>query len=400
MAGAVAAGAPFALVPAAAHAIEVTNANPNGPGSLADAVFVVNSSPTEDTITFASIVSGQTIATDGELVFSSDEVYILGPGADKLTISGGNAHRVLRFDPVSVGTPAEVRGVTLSGGNAGGGNGGAILNAGADLVVADAVLSGSAASNGGGAWIGDNLDTRFERSTISGNTAASGGGAIYADDDLDLVANSTITGNRAAFGGGVSINGPAAIQGSTIAGNVAESKGGGVYNEGLDVISLSGTIVADNSSAEGVGADLRNAFVADFSLIESLEGGTVTDGPFGHNVFSLDPQLGPLAANGGTTPTRMPSPASPALDKSQAFSATDQRGRPRPFDIPSIGNSGNGADIGAVELQPGEFPAAKKKCKKKRRKHHGKKSSAAKKKKKKKKGKHCKKKKGKKGKKK
>src|SRR5262249_41041369 len=81
----------------------------------------------------------------------------------------------------------------------------------------------------------------------------------------------------------------------------------------------------------------------------------------------LNPLLGPLADNGGpligpagslgSTLTRLPAAGSPLLNAGgfpeATRLATDQRGLPRPA-VP-----GTQADIGAVEVQPGEpLPAA------------------------------------------
>jgi hypothetical protein len=76
--------------------------------------------------------------------------------------------------------------------------------------------------------------------------------------------------------------------------------------------------------------------------------------PGGENLSSTDPLLGPLADNGGPTPTYRPLPGSPAIDAIPFYwwqvcdedLAVDQRGLPRPV--------GGACDIGAVELQPGE----------------------------------------------
>jgi hypothetical protein len=69
---------------------------------------------------------------------------------------------------------------------------------------------------------------------------------------------------------------------------------------------------------------------------------------------NTDPQLGPLQANGGLTPTMLPAPTSPAVDQGGGGTTIDQRGVVRPIDFPSIANApgGDGSDIGAVELQP------------------------------------------------
>ena len=91
--------------------------------------------------------------------------------------------------------------------------------------------------------------------------------------------------------------------------------------------------------------------------------------------------MGLLANNGGPTQTQKPSLTSPLLENGKVFAGfADQRGQARPFDVPSIANaaSGDGTDIGAVELQAADFaappapaspstPAApRKKCKKKK----------------------------------
>src|SRR5262249_50870521 len=138
---------------------------------------------------------------------------------------------------------------------------------------------------------------------------------------------------------------------------------------------LTNTVVANS----GGGSDIYNyfgtsTFSADFSLIENTGGNTVSGS---NNITGTDPALGGLAFNGGPTQTNRPSNTSPLLDKGNGV-GTDQRGQPRPFDVASLPNVGNGADIGAVELQAADLapPAApapaptttkKKKCKKKKR---------------------------------
>jgi hypothetical protein len=89
-----------------------------------------------------------------------------------------------------------------------------------------------------------------------------------------------------------------------------------------------------------------NTLDASFGLIENPSGATITGGP---NIFGQDPKLGPLADNGGPTPTQALELGSPAIDQGQA-SGVDQRGAPRPFDFAGIALAGsNQADIGAYE---------------------------------------------------
>ena len=65
------------------------------------------------------------------------------------------------------------------------------------------------------------------------------------------------------------------------------------------------------------------------------------DNPCTSNIDWSDAQLGSLADNGGTTPTLMPQPSSPANGAGMGCPAFDQRGEPRPS---------SGCTAGAVEL--------------------------------------------------
>jgi hypothetical protein len=68
----------------------------------------------------------------------------------------------------------------------------------------------------------------------------------------------------------------------------------------------------------------------------------------------LDPGLDALGNYGGTTPSHRLLSNSPAIDKGNSFGLiTDQRGSLRPFDFSAISNApdGDGADIGAFEMQ-------------------------------------------------
>jgi hypothetical protein len=71
----------------------------------------------------------------------------------------------------------------------------------------------------------------------------------------------------------------------------------------------------------------------------------------------MDPRLEALADNGATTQTMAPVPGSPVIDRGNSGGVTtDQRGKPRPFSsgvTPPLG--GDSSDIGAVEVQSGEF---------------------------------------------
>jgi Ca2+-binding RTX toxin-like protein len=98
-----------------------------------------------------------------------------------------------------------------------------------------------------------------------------------------------------------------------------------------------------------------------FSLIERKGDAPLIQSPPGSNTLGVDPKLGNLRNNGGPTLTQKPAGSSKAVDHGDSSRLdTDQRGSPRRvnFGVPDK-KTGNGTDIGAVELRRGEVPNAK-----------------------------------------
>src|SRR5262249_54835908 len=127
-------------------AFHVSTLADGGTGSLRAAIVQANTHAGADTIDFQPRLTG-TIALTGGQLDVTDDLAITGPGADKLTVSGGNVSRVFK---VESGEAVRLSGLTIAGGNAGtGGNRGGLDNFGA-LTVSDSVFSGNAATIGGG----------------------------------------------------------------------------------------------------------------------------------------------------------------------------------------------------------------------------------------------------------
>jgi hypothetical protein len=339
--------------------------------------------PTVDRVLFKSGLSG-TIAISTQGLFVSEPVDVVGPGANVLTVSAGNGQRVFDTEQGTAGDPVTISGLTLTEGYGSGSvGGGAIYSKDTYLTVESSTISNSTAGttgnfDGGGIrQVGDQL--LILNSTISGNSGANGGGIDAFEADVGIE-NSTISGNSATgtgsgsgygYGGGIWLDVGAAggsliSYGSTISGNHAYDGGGITANATNN--GLGSTVVANNTATAATPhRDLRNAgpaaFNLAFSLVESPAGASIADisGFAGTNILGVDPQLGPLAANGGPTRTLRPSLTSPLLDKgTTTIGPTDQRGLPRPFDIPSVPNAalGDASDIGAVELQASDFATA------------------------------------------
>ncbi len=324
------------------------------PGSLA---YEVSSANPGDDITFALSPACSLITLTSVLPISG--LTITGPGAGSLAISGGGSNAMFSTNS---GTTT-ISGLTLEDGSDGGSGGGAILNNGGTLSIADCTFSGNTSTFYGGAisstgslsvtgsTFSDNSATSgaagagailvvgtatIDSSTFSGNTAAGVAGAIDNQGNL-TVTNSTFAGNStSAIGGGILNNpGTASISNSTFWGNSAESDGAGVYNQVGNTLTLTATILADSSAGGDCGT---NGTITDggYNLDDdgtcSFTGpGDLSDTPSG-----LDPAG--LENNGGPTRTIALEPGSAAIgdvSNGSLCPATDQRGvaRSTPCDI-------------------------------------------------------------------
>jgi hypothetical protein len=113
-------------------------------------------------------------------------------------------------------------------------------------------------------------------------------------------------------------------------------------------LSIGDSIIAGNTlESGGSGPDIGGPINSvGYNLIQTTAGATITGNTTG-NIYSVDPNLGPLQINGGLTATRMPNAGSPVIDAGDpAFvppPATDQRGA----GFPRVANGR--LDIGAVE---------------------------------------------------
>jgi hypothetical protein len=126
-------------------------------------------------------------------------------------------------------------------------------------------------------------------------------------------------------------------------------------------VNIRNTIIANNTATAPQPEDVSGTFNSQgFNLVRNTTGADIF-GATATNIYGADPNLGPLANNGGPTFTRALLPGSPALDKGNSFgTTTDQRGGLRPHDMPAVPNAsgGDGADIGAYEVQAIDVVAA------------------------------------------
>lgn len=358
-----------------------------GPGqfTLREALQIANvDTISKDTITFDSITfaTQKTIDLTDEL-FVGSPVVITGPGANRLTLSGGGKCRVLNL---AGSYSTSVSGLTLANGNSaknGGGiltnqtltlanctlvnnvamsSGGAISHeSSSNLTITDCTLMNNVAVVNGGAISLNYPRLTMTRTTLQGNSAANGG-AVYLissyGNSAPIIDNSTFSGNSATqFGGAICLgNSPYnwAIRNSTLTANSAGLAGGGIFRgTNTGSILLTSSIIAGNQAI--IGPDLffdnLTAVPTSNSLIGIIDSGNLSlsgsANLTGTKAAPLDAKLGPLANNGGPTLTHALLLGSPAINAGSNTNklATDQRGTGFNRVV------GGQADIGAFEVQ-------------------------------------------------
>jgi len=327
--------------------------------------------------------TNQIITLTSPLVLSqaAGPIAIEGPGAALLTVSGGDAVQVFRVD---AGATASISGLTITRGRDN--QGGAINNAGR-LVLSNSNIRGNTAASisrgadpvtgqpfpgtpgsGGGVYnsglmmiLGTSMsDNTTEPATINRYIRGGGAGGAVHNSGIMSIVNSTISGNQLlsifSSGGGIYNSGSLSLADVTIADNAAYYGGSlAIAGDPKAQATSTGTIFSNTPDVgvlarDGFGeSGVENIVIAAGGVFRSLGHNLFSDAPDAPtgptDLIDVDPMLGPLADNGGPTPTMALLPGSPALDAGGdvAGVAVDQRGVPRP--------QGDSPDVGAFELR-------------------------------------------------
>ena len=306
------------------HRSVVTSCAAIGQTAAAGGAIVAYSmlSATDSTIAqneaYATVGAAGTFSCAGGALFVPGKVQLV-----RSILSGNKAHAPIGkvYGGASFSTSLSAKYSTISGN---------IAQAAGDVLNSNYSVAGASVSGS---------DTQIVSSTIDNNSADAAGAMLFLDEGTTAsILQSTISSNVGTQGvGAISSLAALSISNSTFAFNVS----GSLVPAGLQLnaaVALQSTIIADNppfdiASGPVIGSNnlVKNAYDP-----TTLPPGTIT----------LDPKLGPLALNGGTTRTHALGPGSPALNAG---------GNPSNFSIDQRGPTyrrvvGAAADIGAFEV--------------------------------------------------
>ncbi len=226
------------------------------------------------------------------------------------------------------------------------------------LTVNDTTMDGNHADIDGGALYNRGGYVTFNNSTLSHNSASGGGGIYTYSTSRIVLNNSTISGNSAALWGAF-YNGYTA--GEMFLNNVTLS---GNSSPGEEIQAWTGSFVHFRSSI----IDLDQTCAGDIVSHGYNVGPAVGCNFTAAGDQDVDPELEPLADNGGPTETHALPGTSPAVDAGnpagceadfdgdgvpEGIFFLDQRGEAR-VNVPGVGSEppDNPCDVGAYEYQP------------------------------------------------
>ncbi len=340
--------------PAYAASITVTTtADENNTGASCSLREAITAANTNAAVSGCSAGSGTdtitlpagTYTLSSELPAVTSTIIINGNGA-ATTIVQANANpntSGYRILSVNSGGNLTLNSLTARNGHLTSGDGSAIYSAGT-LTITNSAFSGNNTNTGFGGGVYNDVTgvLTITNSTFSANSSGTAGGGVYnASSSTTTITNSTFSANSSGTGGGIYNGGTTTIRNSTLSGNSAINNGGGIFIANTGTLNYANTIIANSTS----GGDCGSQFGATIGTNTN----NLVEGANCSAALSGDPNLGPLADNGGPTQTMAliyPSSALNAGDDATCAAAPvnnlDQRGMARP--------QGTKCDIGAYEV--------------------------------------------------
>ena len=235
--------------------------------------------------------------------------------------------------------------------------GGGIADSNALVDVSDSTLGWNQGWCGGGIGLYLDAAAQVTSSAVINNHAVYGGGACgWTSPTAISLTNVSVSGNSAQQDGGGVLDHQLGLYNATISSNMANSNGigsgtGGGISGGS--IVLANSILAGNIDPGAVSSDCDGLAELDslgYNLIQANVSCTLTGTQVG-NLPGVNPQLSPLADNGGPTWTQAIAASSPARNAGNPISCLDALGVRLSTDQRGFGRWDR-CDMGAFELQP------------------------------------------------
>jgi CSLREA domain-containing protein len=286
----------------------------NADCSLREAIAVAAAG---DVVQFATppFNSPQTITLTLGALTINRSITILGSGAHLLTIGAGSGStppmgRVFLIS--ASGSTVKLSGMSVFGGGFLPPNtqerGGGILNESGTVYLTNLHIYTNAASVGGGIYNSGTMHVLD--STIAGNLAleqTEGGGGIANVGTLTLT-NTTVSGNSGELARDIlNSGGTITLTNSTIGSGSSDNRPV-IFNKLNTAMIIRNTIVAG-----GITSSSNTVFTSQGNnLIQSASGTPI--GWVASDLLNVNPQLSPLANNGGQTPTHALMAGSPAIN--------------------------------------------------------------------------------------
>lgn len=202
-----------------------------------------------------------------------------------------------------------------------GGGTGTVYHEGVPLDLVRSTFSGNTTgAHASGLFLGGGSDARIENCTFANNRTSGNAGALWAGNGDVEVVSTTLSGNDADYG-------PAIFKGSS------------------GTVSLTNVLLVNNTTANEYSAVACHETFRDGGgnvQWPNVKNNGNADTPCAEGVLFADPELLPLADNGGPTETLALRLGSPAIDVASDCPERDQRGEPR------VG----ACDSGAFEYRP------------------------------------------------
>ncbi len=245
--------------------------------SLSDAIRAANTDSPKggcpagngaDTITLNA-----DIRLSGPLPEINSEITIYGGNH---TLDGGTNYRILDINSGA----ATLFNLTMTQGNAGSGEGGAVRARNSDLTLNTVHISASqSGDSGGGLHFSGPTKTlsinnsRFTRNETSGNKTGRGGGLYVLASSASISGSSFVNNQAITTGGAIHNDGVLRIDNSSLANNNATEHGGGIFtSSGASTHITHGTFVDNRVLGEGIlGDSLYN--VGTLALYNSILAG-------------------------------------------------------------------------------------------------------------------------------